>query len=131
MRNSLQWPLTTPLFLGPGSSAHAFQRQEFHFGGLAALPSPSQNQCSMVKKQIGSLCNFMATQPAARPNERLDARLNTKPRAQPEKRLDARLDTQPEAQSHKRLDAPGHSLWSGLRSNLAVGWTFSWNLSPI
>ena len=47
----------------------------------------------------------MVIQPAARPNQLLDARLHTKPGARPEKQLDARLDMQPEAQPQKRLDA--------------------------
>ena len=52
--------------------------------------------------------NFMAIQLAARPKERLDARLITKPGARPEKRLDARLDT--------------CSLKLSPRSGLTLGW---------
>ena len=62
-------------------------------GRLAWPGGAPRSQSSMATQQIGSLCNFVANQLAARPEERLDARLNTKPGAQPEKRLDARLDT--------------------------------------
>ena len=75
---------------------------------MLMMMRPSQNPCSMATQQIGSLCNFVANQLAARPEERLDARLNTKPGAQPEKRLDARLDT--------------CSLKLSPRSGLTLGW---------
>ena len=83
-------------------------------GGEAGLarrrsPVPVKTNVPLSRSRSKAFAyNFMAIQLAARPKERLDARLITKPGARPEKRLDARLDT--------------CSLKLSPRSGLTLGW---------